>query len=120
MTTPASRATLPLAALFITAGTLHFLRPAFFDAIVPPPLPARPATLLSGAAELTGGLGLLYRPTRRAASVGLMALLVAVFPANVYMTLHPERFPQLPVWALWARLPLQLPLLWWAYRAGRR
>ena len=109
-----------LAALFVTAGTLHFVTPRFFDQIVPPGLPLSPraATLISGAAEALGGLGLLHPRTRPAARWGLIALLVAVFPANVYMAQHPERFG-LPAWALWARLPLQPLLIWLVWRAGR-
>lgn len=109
-----------LAALFVGAGGLHFLKPAPFLRIVPPALPAPGLlVLLSGVAEVAGGLGLLLPGTRRAAGWGLLALLAAVFPANVYMVglagaLH------LPAWVLWARLPLQ-PLLGWAvWRAALR
>ncbi|GMA17180.1 hypothetical protein E5F05_17950 [Deinococcus metallilatus] len=111
-----------LTALFAFAGVLHFVRPEPFDRIVPPqlPLPARTATLLSGAAEIAGGLGLLHPATRPAARWGLMALLLAVFPANVYMAQHAERFRPLPVWGLWARLPLQPLLMLFVWRAGRR
>ncbi|MEF2279297.1 hypothetical protein V3W47_13415 [Deinococcus sp. YIM 134068] len=112
---------LALAALFIGAGILHFVRPEPFDRIVPPglPLPARTATLVSGAAEIAGGLGLLHPATRPAARLGLLTLLVAVFPANVLMAQHPERFRPLPEWGLWARLPLQPLLMWLVWRAGR-
>lgn len=125
MTTETSRPTpgvLSLAALFVGAGVLHFVRPQPFDRIVPSglPFPARTATLLSGAAEVAGGLGLVHPVTRPAARWGLLALLVAVFPANVFMAQHPERFPALPGWALWARLPLQPLLMWAVWRAGRR
>lgn len=115
------RGTVALSALFVLAGSLHFLRPEVFDAIVPPgtPLSARTATLLSGAAEVLGGLGLLHPGTRPAARWGLLALLLAVFPANVFMAQHPGRFG-LPAWALWARLPLQPLLMWAVWRAGRR
>ncbi len=114
-------ATWLLSAVFISAGTLHFVRPQLFDAIVPPglPLPARSATLISGAAELAGGVGLLLPATRSAASWGLAALLVAVFPANIYMAQHAEKFAPTPAWALWARLPLQPLLIWLVWRAGR-
>lgn len=125
MTTGSCRPTpgvLVLAALFVGAGVLHFMRPQPFDRIVPPglPFPARTATLLSGAAELAGGLGLLHPATRPAARWGVLALLVAVFPANVFMAQHAERFRPLPEWALWARLPLQPLLMWAVWRAGRR
>ena len=127
MTTPAKPlgndpSSLLLAVLFVSAGALHFLRPRVFDAIVPPyvPLPPRAATLISGAAELAGGLGLLHPATRPAARWGLMALLLAVFPANLQMALEPEKFAPIPTWALWARLPLQPLLAYWVWRAGRR
>ncbi|UBV41936.1 hypothetical protein LAJ19_09815 [Deinococcus taeanensis] len=109
-----------LATLFITAGALHFITPRFFDRIVPPwvPMTPRAATLLSGAAELMGGLGLLHPATRPAARWGLLALLAAVFPANVWMAQDPERFRVSPAVA-WGRLPLQPLLLWAVWRAGR-
>lgn len=109
-----------LAALFVAAGTLHFVTPRFFDQIVPPGLPLSPraATLISGAAELAGGLGLLHPATRPAARWGLLALLVAVFPANIYMAQFPERFHVSPAVA-WGRLPLQPLLMWLVWRAGR-
>ncbi|AFD26211.1 hypothetical protein DGo_CA2284 [Deinococcus gobiensis I-0] len=87
---------------------------------MPPGLPLSPraATLLSGAAELAGGLGLLHPRTRPAARWGLLALLVAVFPANIYMAQAPERFQVSPAVA-WGRLPLQPLLMWMVWRAGR-
>ncbi len=111
-----------LAAIFVSAGTLHLLRPRVFDSIVPPyvPMPPRAATLISGAAELAGGLGLLHPATRPAARWGLLALLLAVFPANLQMALEPEKFAPIPAWTLWARLPLQPLLMLWVWRAGRR
>jgi len=108
-----------LALLFVGAGLLHFIHPETFERIVPPVLPApRRLVLLSGAAEVAGGLGLLLPTTRRWAGWGLLALLVAVFPANVYMvgladTLH------IPAWVLWARLPLQPLLMWAVWRAAQ-
>lgn len=108
-----------LALLFVGAGLLHFIHPETFERIVPPVLPApRLLVLLSGAAEVAGGLGLLLPTTRRWAGWGLLALLVAVFPANVYMvgladTLH------IPAWVLWARLPLQPLLMWAVWRAAQ-
>ncbi|GAA3996880.1 DoxX family protein [Deinococcus rubellus] len=111
-----------LAALFVSAGTIHFLRPRIFDSIVPPyvPMSPRAATLISGAAELAGGLGLLHPATRPAARWGLIALLLAVFPANLQMALQAEKFEPIPTWALWVRLPLQPLLAYWVWRSGRR
>ncbi|TVT40162.1 DoxX family membrane protein [Hymenobacter setariae] len=108
-----------LVVLFVGAGLLHFLHPAPYLRIMPPELPApRMLVLLSGAAEVAGGLGLLWPATRRWAAWGLLALLLAVFPANVYMLLIHEQL-HLPAWVLWARLPLQPLLMWWVWRVGR-
>ena len=103
-------------AFFAFAGFLHFVRPAPFVQIVPPFIPHPLAMVdLSGAAEIAGGLGLLLRPLRRLAAWGLVALLIAVFPANVYMAVDQVQVTvtPLPVWLLWARLPLQFVLIWW-------
>ena len=110
-----------LAAAFVGAGVLHFVRPHVFEAIVPPVLPApRLLVLVSGAAEVLGGLGLLVPSVRPWAGWGLVALLVAVFPANVYMATAAERFSGVaPAWALWARLPLQAVLVAWVVWASR-
>jgi uncharacterized membrane protein len=112
-----------LAAAFTAAGVLHFVRPLMFARIVPPFLPWPTALVyVSGVAEILGGLGLLIPALRPWAGLGLIALLVAVFPANVYMAVAPERagFGIAPVW-LWLRLPLQVLLIawvWWATRLG--
>lgn len=60
-----------------------------------------------------------YPAVGRAAAWGIVVLLVCVFPANVWMVQHPERFAGVPVWAMWGRLPLQLVLVWWALRYAR-
>lgn len=106
--------------LFVFTGTMHFLKPEGFERIVPPPLPPGPTVALSGLAEAAGGVGLMVPQTRRAASWGLVALLAAVFPANVYAALHPETMAWAPVWSLWARLPAQFPMMGLVYLAGRR
>jgi uncharacterized membrane protein len=74
----------------------------------------------SGVAEILGGLAVLPVATRRLAGPGLIALLAAIFPANLYMARSPERFPRIPRWTLYARLPLQPVMMWWAWRATRR
>ena len=105
-----------LALLFVLAGIWHFVHPATYLAIMPPQLPAPLALVyVSGIFEMLGGLGLLSARTRRLAGWGLLALLVAVFPANVYMALIHEQL-HIPGWVAWGRLPLQLPLLWWVWR----
>jgi uncharacterized membrane protein len=103
------------AAIFLASGTLHFARPTIFRDIVPPAFGHADALVaISGAAELLGGAGLLFAPTRRPAAYGLIALCVAVWPANWYMALAAERFAGVaPAWVLWARVPLQLPLIAW-------
>ncbi len=103
--------------MYIGAGTMHFVARPNYVHIMPAYLPDPKAlVLISGAAEIAGGLGVLIPQTRRAAAWGLVALLVAVMPANIWMAQHPELTPQVPLWLLWFRLPLQLPLIWWAYR----
>ena len=110
-----------VAATFLTTGTLHFLRPAVFEAIVPDALPEQRAIVYaSGVAELAGGAGMLAERTRRPAAWWLIATLIAIFPANVNMAVHAERFRFVPEWALWARLPLQAALIAWVYAAALR
>lgn len=111
-----------LAAFFIGSGVNHFRSPRFYRAIVPPRLQheAKRVVDISGVAEIAGGLGVLLAPTRRPAGLGLIAVLAAVFPANLYMARTPERFKRFPRWALYARLPLQPLMMWWAWRATRR
>jgi uncharacterized membrane protein len=111
-----------MGALYITTGTLHFLITRRYVAIMPPYLPApRELVLISGAAEIAGGVGVLIpsRPVRRAAAWGLVALLIAVMPANIYMVTDHERFPGIALWVVILRLPLQLPLIYWAWRYTR-
>jgi uncharacterized membrane protein len=106
--------------LYVVAGVGHFVLTRTYEGIMPDYLPAHhELVLLSGAAEIAGGLGLLIPQTRRVAAWGIIVLLIAVIPANVWMVQHPERFPGVPLWAMWLRLPLQLPLIWWAWRYTR-
>jgi uncharacterized membrane protein len=109
-----------LAAFFVGAGTLHFLKPDAYEAVVVPGLPyPREIVWISGAAEIVGGLGVLSRPARPWAGWWLIALLVAVFPSNVYMAISPEEIRGLsvPPVLLWLRLPLQAVLIAWVWRA---
>lgn len=118
--TPISRVVLGVA--MIVVGTLHFATPDPFVRMMPAYLPW-PLFLvhLSGAAEIAGGAGLFLPRLRRAASFGLIALYVAVFPANLNMALHnlPLGDQAVSPVALWLRLPLQLVLIAWAYWVGR-
>jgi uncharacterized membrane protein len=107
-----------LSAVFLTAGVLHLVFPKPYERIVPRRLPARrQIVVVSGLAELAGGAGVICARTRRGAGIWLAVLLVAVFPANVGMALHPERHPRIPAGLLRARLALQPLLVWWALRA---
>ena len=106
-----------MAGLYIAAGVGHFVVTRAYVRIMPDYCPAhRELVLLSGAAEIAGGLGLLVPPTRRTAAWGIILLLIAVLPANVWMVQHPERYPNIPLWAMWLRLPLQLALIAWAWQ----
>jgi uncharacterized membrane protein len=96
---------------FLIGGVAHFVATDIEMRIVPPIVPwPRAVVLISGAFELLGAAGLLWRPTRRAAGWGLFALTIAVTPAHFYMLQRPELF-DVPHWALVARLPLQAALL---------
>lgn len=109
--------------VFVGAGLLHFVIPKTYQRIVPPYLPApRALVYASGAAEIAGGLGLMSRAWRRPSGYWLIATLLAVFPANVHMALHPEDFPDVPGGSvvLWARLPFQGVFICWILRAMNR
>lgn len=107
-----------LAILFLVAGSLHFIAPHVYLRIVPPSLPVPLAIVyISGIAEILGGVGLLFPTTRQAAAWGLVILLVAVLPANIYMATAHLAAPGImgQSWAQWLRIPLQLPLIYWAW-----
>lgn len=108
---------LAIAACFYTfAGILHFTRSGMYLKIMPPYVPFHLAMVyISGAAEIAGGIGLLIPLLRRAAAWGLVALLIAVFPANIYMATNPVEAgaASLPPAALYIRLLLQPILVWW-------
>ena len=106
------------AAIFLISGTLHFIASRVYVRIMPPMLPAPLALVyISGAAEILGGLGLLIPTTRQAAAWGLVALLIAVLPANIHMAMAQIPAPGVmgQSWAQWLRIPLQIPLIYWAW-----
>jgi uncharacterized membrane protein len=116
-----------LAAFFAFTGVMHFLRPKFFEAIVPPAIEAQKqeAVAISGAAEIAGAALVLHPGSRRLGRWWLLALLAAVFPANIHMAVNPEQIRGLdmrkfPRWALWARLPLQPLAMLWVWQATRK
>lgn len=97
---------------FAIGGVAHFVATETEMRIVPPYIPwPRAAVLVSGVFELLGAAGLLWRPTRRAAGIGLFLLTLAVTPAHFYMLQRPELFASVPYWALVVRLPVQVALL---------
>jgi len=106
------------AIFFVVAGTFHFLKPEMYLQIMPPYLPG-PQLLVAvnGIAEIAGGIGLLVGSLRRVAGWGLIALLLAVFPANIYVVQHPGQF-HFAEWILWARLPLQGVFIAWVWFAA--
>lgn len=112
-----------VAAAFAVSGVVHLVRPQVFEPIVPRVLPGRRAIVLaSGVAELLCAAGLALPATRRVAGPASAALLVAVFPANVQMAVDAVRGPRRDrtrAVVTLARLPLQWPLVRWAWRAGR-
>jgi uncharacterized membrane protein len=120
--TPVLRAAGPF---FVLAGVLHFVKPRIYEAIVPDWLPRHRALVrVSGVAEIAGGAGLTAADprVRRWAAWWLVATLAAIFPANVHMALHPERYPKIPGGrtTLYARLPFQAVFAAWVLAAGAR
>jgi uncharacterized membrane protein len=113
-----------LALFFSFTGTLHVVIPRSYEAMVPPGVPAYEAVAVSGVAEIVGGLAVLHPRSRGLARWWLLALLLAVFPANIHMAVNPEQIKgldlnKIPRWALWARLPLQPLAMLWVWRATR-
>ncbi len=111
-----------LAAVFVASGVLHFVLPNTYVRIVPPIFPHKTAlVLISGAAEILGGVGLLIPSIRRLSGYGLALLLIAVFPANIYMAIAhvPDSGIMGQRWLQWLRLPLQLPLVLWAFHYSK-
>ena len=106
---------------YISAGVNHFRNPGFYVAMMPPYLPWPSALhLTAGGAEIVLGLLLLSSRTRVLAAWGLIALLVAVFPANLHLALHPEILPGVSPTAHWIRLPFQIVFIAWAYLFTRK
>jgi uncharacterized membrane protein len=109
---------------FFIGGIAYFVATETEMKIVPPYIAwPRAAVLVSGVFELLGAAGLLWRPTRRAAGIGLFVLTIAVTPCHIYMLQRPDLFASIPLWALWLRLPIQvalLALIAWSTRPERR
>lgn len=109
--------------VFVLAGVNHFAHPDFYMKIMPPYLPSpRLLVAVSGAAEVLLGILLLIPRFTVPAAWGIIALLFAVFPANLHMALHAELYPEFPPAALWGRPPLQgvlIALVYWFTRTPR-
>ena len=112
--------------LYVGAGINHFAHTATYMAVMPPYIPDPLAMVrITGVAEILGGVGVLipngfvFPRTRWLAAWGLVILLISIWPVHINMCVHPEAFPTLPVWAIWLRLPLQIPLIGWAWHYTR-
>ena len=109
---------------FVFAGLMHFIKTRWYERIMPPYIPHehhRNLVYVSGVAEIAGGLATMHPATRRAGSAWSILTLLAVFPANLHMAIQAERFEKgVPGGrpALYARLPVQLLFIAWAYAAG--
>ena len=108
-----------LTALLAGAGATHFVKPGLYDAIVPRALPGSPRawTYASGVAEVALAVAVAHPTTRRRGALAAAVLFVVVFPANVQMALDADSLGAKSI--AYARLPLQLPLVWWAWRVSR-
>ena len=105
-----------LAAFFINVGVDHFVNPDFYLSIMPPAFPLHSeAVYISGFFEVLGGICVLIPRLRKITGWGLVALLVTVYPANIYMAMTPEAFPDIPVTLLYVRLAFQFIFFYWAY-----
>ena len=109
-----------LSVFFTYAGIDHLLSPDFYVSIMPPWIPGHLEWVyLSGVFEIMGGVGVLIPRFRAFAGAGLVALLVAVYPANLHMAFNPHLFPSIPLAALYLRLALQFLAFYWAYTVTR-
>jgi uncharacterized membrane protein len=107
--------------IMAAAGINHFVMPKTYEAIMPDYLPAhRELVYASGVAEFAAAVATMHPRTRRAGGRLLIATLLAIFPANINMFVHAERFPKLPRWSLLLRLPLQGVMVYWAWVATQR
>jgi uncharacterized membrane protein len=128
MTTPRSRtaAALGLAAFIGGAGVMHFVRPQFFDDVVPDWMPGDPrtTTYASGVVEIAAGALIAVPRTRRAGALLALATFVGVYPANIWGAVQ-GGYPNVEGFggtaaAAWLRLPLQIPMIWWAWTVAQR
>ena len=106
-----------MALLYIAAGTNHFINPKWYLRIMPPWLPAPTLmNFVSGGCEIVFALLLIPESTRPYGAWLLIALLIAVFPANIQMSINYAHFNNPKLWVTIVRFPLQIVLIWWAYQ----
>ena len=111
---------LGLSLFFVYFGIDHFINPDFYLSIMPPAFPLHAeAVYISGFFEILGGICVLIPSLRKLAGWGLIALLVSVYPANIYMAINPKAFPEISIGLLYFRLPLQFLFIYWAYSITR-
>ena len=111
-----------MGALYFVAGVGHLVATRVYERIMPDYIPAhRGLVLLTGGLEICGGVGLLTPQTRRFSAYGIAAMLFVYFTVHIWMIQHhADRYPTIPLWALWARIPLQFVLIGWALLYARR
>lgn len=106
--------------MFVLTGISHFINPAVFLKMMPRPFPYPLLMVyISGALEIMLGIFLCFTQLRQAAAWGIIALLFAVFPANVFMALHADEWG-IAKWILYLRLPLQFVLIYWVYQYTKK
>jgi len=107
-----------LSVFFINVGIDHFVNPDFYLSIMPDYLPFHSeAVYWSGFFEILGGFAVLIPKLRTLARWGLISLLIAVYPANIYMAMNPNLFPEFSVLLLYVRLALQFVFIIWVFKA---
>ncbi|TVZ15087.1 hypothetical protein [Maribacter sp. MAR_2009_72] len=105
-----------MAFIYILAGIMHFVKPKVYLRIMPRYLPFhKELVLLSGVAEILLGIGLFFKETRTLASFGIITMLLVFLLVHFYMLSSEKASAGFPKWILWARLPLQILLIYWAY-----
>jgi len=105
-----------MAGIYSIAGIMHFVTPKTYMKIMPPAIPyPKTMVMISGVFELLFGIALLFDATQSYAAIGLILLLIAVFPANIYMAKRMYQKQSKNRWIAYLRLPLQFVLIYWAY-----
>lgn len=105
-----------MAAMYIIAGCMHFIKPKAYLAIMPAYFPApRAMVFLSGIAEIVLGIALCFQATKNLAIYGIIIMLLLFMTVHIDMLTNPRIKGKVPMWFIWLRLPLQFGLIYWAY-----